>query len=138
MAKEKFITSHKFRVEKAKKQLETWPDKVTIFDREAFVEFYLFEDIIKFYKFKLSEEASKEVSDEKSEKKKNAKIKIYSEIIDVFSGICELAYAYMRNGNYKIVWSSVPEHALMTAANKPKYSKKLLEIAMEIADGLSK
>ena len=48
----KFISSHRSRVKRAEEYRKNSPEKISIFDREAFVEFFLLEDIERLYTYR--------------------------------------------------------------------------------------
>lgn len=50
MQQQKFITSHRDRVQRAIKLISNLSEHISIFDREAFVEFFLLEDIERLYR----------------------------------------------------------------------------------------
>ena len=54
MAKTTFITSHRMRVKKANETIKNLPERISVFDREAYVEFFLLEDIVRLYDYRLT------------------------------------------------------------------------------------
>ena len=133
----KFITSHRTRVRRAETARKNSPEKISIFDREAYVEFYLLEDIVHLYEYRLDTETKKNVTTRAGEMAKVRNIKKFNAIIKIFTSAIEIAWGEITSGNYKAVWSSIPEHALMVAANSLKYLPELRAIAVKMLKNLS-
>ena len=133
----KFITSHRSRVKRAEEYRKNSPEKISIFDREALVEFYLLEDIVRLYEYRLSEEQKKKVETRAGEMSKKRNMEKFSAIINIFKSAIEIAWGEIASGNYKAVWSAIPEHALMVAASKLKYLPELRELAVRLLKTLS-
>lgn len=133
----KFITSHRTRVRRAETARKNSPEKISIFDREAYVEFYLLEDIVHLYEYRLDTEAKKKVTTRAGEMAKARNMKKFNAIIKIFTSAIEIAWGEITSGNYKAVWSSIPEHALMVAANSLKYLPELRAIAVKMLKNLS-
>ena len=133
----KFITSHRTRVRRAETARKNSPEKISIFDREAYVEFYLLEDIVHLYEYRLDTETKKNVTTRAGEMAKVRNIKKFTAIIKIFTSAIEIAWGEITSGNYKAVWSSIPEHALMVAANSLKYLPELRAIAVKMLKNLS-
>lgn len=133
MAKQtNIIRSHRARVVAANEEVKRRPEKITIFDREALVEFYLLEDIERLYKFRLEREVAKNPDTPHGIKMKELNIELFANFINVFKSAAETAWGLIDNGNYKAVWRSIPEHQLMIASNSTKYLRKLAELANDI------
>ena len=126
------IRSHRARVIAANEEVKRRPEKITIFDREALVEFYLLEDIERLYKFRLEREVAKNPDTPHGIKMKELNIELFANFINVFKSAAETAWGLIDNGNYKAVWRSIPEHQLMIASNSTKYLRKLAELANDI------
>ena len=60
-AQTKFITSHRVRVARANELINQLPERISIIDREAYVEFFLLEDIVRLYEYRLNQERKKNV-----------------------------------------------------------------------------
>lgn len=133
----KFITSHRSRVRRAEKVRKESPEKISIFDREAYVEFYLLEDIVRLYEFRLEREQKKIVETRQGQITKERNIRKFSAILNVFKAAIEIAWGEIDSGNYKVVWKNIPEHSLMVAANSLKYLNTLCSIGTEMLDALS-
>ena len=133
----KFITSHRTRVRRAETARKNSPEKISIFDRDAYVEFYLLEDIVHLYEYRLDTETKKNVTTRAGEMAKVRNIKKFNAIIKIFTSAIEIAWGEITSGNYKAVWSSIPEHALMVAANSLKYLPELRAIAVKMLKNLS-
>ena len=133
----KFITSHRARVKRANEYRRNSPENISIFDREALVEFYLLEDVIRLYEYRLKNEEAKVVETRAGRLAKERNITKFAAIINIFKSAVEIARASITSGNYKAVWKSIPEHALMVAANKLKYLPELRDIAIRLIKTLS-
>lgn len=133
----KFITSHKSRVQRAEEARRNSPEKISIFDREAFVEFYLLEDVERLYLYRLEEEQKKVVKTRAGQMAKERNIQKFSAIIKVFRSAIEIAWGEITSGNYKSVWKNIPEHSLMVAANSLRYLPELRAIGVDLLKNLS-
>ena len=137
MKNDKFITSHKTRVLKAKEQLKNWFEKVSIFDREAFVEYYLLEDIIRLYEYKVKQEKKIQPDTVRGQMLQKENLRKFESVLVTFKSIAETCYAQMRNSNYKIVWKNIPEGVLMKMASKVSYLNDLIEMSNEMFEKIS-
>lgn len=137
MQQQKFITSHAYRKTRAKVALENSPEKVSIIDREAYIEFYLLEDVARLYEYRLDQEEKKVVNTRSGEKAKKANIEKFTAIINLFNSAIEIAWGEITSGNYSAVWKAIPEHALMVAANSVKNLPALRKIAVNLLKELS-
>ena len=134
---EKFITSHRSRVKRANDYISKSPERISIFDREALVEFYLLEDIERLYEYRLAEEQKKHVQTRAGEMARSRNISMFSAIVQLFKSAAEVAWGEITSGNYRAVWSSIPEHALMVAAPNIKNLSKLRYLAVKMLRSLS-
>ena len=137
MKQQKFITSHRFRVSRAKRAIQNSPERISIFDREAYVEFYLLEDIVRLYEYRLEAEKRKVVTTRAGELGKNRNIEKFSAIINIFKSAIEIAWSEITSGNYKNVWKAINEHALMIAAGSMKNLPELRQLAVALLKELS-
>lgn len=133
----KFITSHGNRVKRAEEYRKNSPEVISIFDREAFVEFYLLEDIVRLYKYRLEGEQNKKVETRAGAMTKKRNIEKFSAVINIFESAIEIAWGEITSGNYKAVWSAIPEHALMRAANSLKHLPELRDLSVKLLRSLS-
>lgn len=133
----KFISSHRSRVRRAEEYRKNSPEKISRFDREALVEFYLLEDIVRLYEYRLDLEQKKKIETRAGEMAKKSNIEKFSAIVKIFKSAIEIAWAEITSGNYKAVWSAIPEHALMAAANSLKYLPQLRDLAIKLLRTLS-
>ncbi len=133
----KFITSHRSRVKRANEARARSPEKISIFDREAYVEFYLLEDIVRLYKYRLEREQKKVVETRPGRIAKERNIRKFMAIINVFTAAAEIAWGEIDSGNYSLVWKSIPESALMLAANSVKHLPRLCSIGTALLKVLS-
>ncbi len=133
----KFITSHRSRVKRAEEARKKSPEKISIFDREAYVEFYLLEDIVRLYEYRLDLEKKKQVETRAGEMTKKRNMEKFAAVINIFKSAIEIAWGEINSGNYKAVWSAIHEHALMIAANSLKYLPELRDLAVKLIRALS-
>ena len=136
-SQQKFITSHAFRVKRAEKIRKESPEKISIFDREAYVEFFLLEDIVRLYEHRLEVENKKKVDTRAGQMAKERNVRTFTAIIGVFKSAIEIAWSEITSGNYKSVWKNIPERPLMMAANSLKYLDNLKKLSVEMLKGLS-
>lgn len=132
-----YITSHRFRVKRAEAYRKESPEKISIFDREALVEFFLLEDVVRLYEFRLKNEKQKVVNTRAGQKATNLNLEKFTAILKIFKAAIEVAWAEITSGNYSSVWKAIPEHALMKAAGSVKYLPELREIAVNLLKSLS-
>lgn len=136
------IRSHKARVKQANDTLKTNPrymnERISIFDREAFVEFYLLEDIERLYRMRLANEEAYVPQGRADERGRTANIARFKAIISLFQSAIGACRAAISAGLYKAVWKAIPERALMVAANSVKRLPVLREIASDILRDLYK
>ncbi len=134
---QQYITSHKFRVKRAEDYRKNSPEKISIFDREALVEFFLLEDVVRLYEYRLKNEHLKLVETRAGVKAKQLNIEKFTAIINIFKAVIEVSQAKISSGDYSDVWKAIPEHALMKAASSVKYLQELREIAVTLLRTLS-
>ena len=138
---EKIIRSHRARVRQAnetiKNNLRYKRERISIIDREAFVEFYLLEDIVKLYNIRLKEEQAYIPQGRADEKGRKSNIEKFSAIIRVFNAALGAARTAINSGDYKKVWKAIHEGALMAAANSVRSLPELRALAIEMLRELS-
>lgn len=138
---EKTIRSHRARVKQANETIKNNPrykrERISVVDREAFVEFYLLEDIVKLYNTRLKEERDYIPHGRADEKGKQTNIEKFSAIINVFNAAIGAARASINSGDYKKVWKAIHEGALMAAANSVRSLPELKKLAIELLRELS-
>lgn len=138
---EKTIRSHRARVKQANDTLKNNPrykrERISLIDREAFVEFYLLEDIVKLYNTRLREEQAYTPQGRADEKGKRQNIEKFSAIIAVFNAAIGAARSAINSGDYKKVWKAIHEGALMAAANSVRSLPELKSLAIELLRELS-
>lgn len=138
---EKIIRSHRARVRQANELLKNDPrykrERISIVNREAFVEFFLLEDIVKLYSVRLKEEQAYVPQGRADEKGKKLNIEKFSAIIDVFNAAIGAARSSINSGDYKKVWKAIPEGALMAAANSVRNLPELRKLAIDLLRELS-
>lgn len=137
----KTIRSHKERVKRAKELIETDAkysgERISIIDREAFVEFFLLEDIVALYEKRLDSERSYNPQSKAGERARGANIEKFEALLNVFRSAIETAKSMIDSGNYTQVRKAIPEGALMVCANSVKYLPYLKKIAEEMNRDLS-
>ncbi len=138
---EKTIRAHRARVKQANETLKNNPrykhERISIIDREAFVEFYLLEDIVKLYNTRLKEEQAYIPQGRADEKGKQQNIEKFSAIINVFNAAIGAARSAINSGDYTKVWKAIHEGALMAAANSVRTLPELRQLAIELLRELS-
>lgn len=138
---EKILRSHRARVRQAKETLKNNEryrgQRISIIDREAFVEFYLLEDIVRLYEVRLANEQNYHSDGRLDEMARQRNMKKFSAIIDVFKAAVGAARAAIDSGDYKKVWKAIHEGALMAAANSVKNLPELKKMAIELLRELS-
>lgn len=138
---EKTIRSHRARVKQANETLKNNSsykgERISIVDREAFVEFYLLEDIVKLYNTRLRREQAYVPQGRADEKGKRQNIEKFSAIIAVFNAAIGAARSAINSGDYKKVWKAIHEGALMAAANSVRSLPELKSLAIELLRELS-
>ncbi len=138
---EKTIRSHMARVKQANETLKKHPkfsrERISIIDREAFVEFYLLEDIVKLYNIRLGEEKAYVPQGRADEKGRKQNIEKFSAIINIFNAAIGAARSAINSGDYKKVWKAIHEGALMAAASSVKNLPELKSLAIELLRELS-
>ena len=124
----KFITSHAERVRRAKEYARHLPVKISRFDLEAFVEFYLVEEISKLYEYKHDVVKSRKKATREGifyQKKQLEKINylkyMLNKCLDVLEG-------KLDDGAYSDVWRAIHEHQLKVAAGSLKYLDELIKL----------
>ncbi len=131
----KIIRSHAARVKDAKKLLESPRYSglyISQFDREAFVEFFLLEDILDLYQIRLKDEKAYVPRGRADAKGREINIKKFEAIIKVLDAAIGAARSAINAGNYKMVWKAIHEGPMMLAANRIKYLPELRKMAIEI------
>ncbi len=107
--------------------------KISRIDKEAFVELFLLEDIVRLYERLLENEESYVSTSRAVEAGKQFNIKRFSAIIELFKAAIGVARVAILGGDYKAVWKAIPEMQLTMAANGGiKALPKLREIGGEI------
>ena len=122
-----FIRSHRARVACANQIVKNMPEKISIFDREAIVEFLLLEDVLKLLDHKLEREKKRKTTSPGGEKSRLSNITTLTALIKVFTTAIEIAQGQIEIGEYQSVWSSINEHALMQGARGAKKNQKVLK-----------
>lgn len=143
MAKQsKKIRSHAERVRKANEIIHNNPvysdQPISIVDREAFVECLLLEDIADLYESRLQNEKKRVPHGPGGELSKKLNIEQFTAIRNLFDEATEAAIGAINAGNYKTVWRSIHEGALMMAAKSVKNLPELRAMANQLLQDLEK
>lgn len=137
----KIIRSHRARVKQANYTLKNNPiyrtQRISLVDREAFVEFYLLEDIVALYKMRLRAEQAYVPEGRADEKGRKQNIEKFSAIIAVFNAAIGAARSAINSGDYTRVRKAIPEGALMSTANSVRNLPELKMLAIELLRALS-
>lgn len=137
----KTIRSHKERVRHAKEFLQRNSryknERISIIDREAFVEYFLLEDIVELYSIRLKGEQAYVPVGEHDEKGRELNIKKFTAIINIFNAAIGAARSAISSGEYKKVWKAIHEGALMSASKSVKNLPELRSLASEMLRELS-
>ena len=131
------IRSHKERVKAAKEFIALRGIPVSIFDREAFVEYFLLEDIQNYYRQKLEEQKKFRPVNKAEVRANKLLLERFSAVVLVFERAVAYAGAAIQSGQYSLVWSSIPEGALQRAAASAKYLPELRKLAVKMLRALS-
>ena len=134
----KYIRSHRQRVKQANKTIRTNEhykrERISIIDREAFVEFFLLEDILLMNETRLKIAKGERMKSTSGEKSNRKQIERYEAYIELLQSAIEQAKLAIDSGNYSIVWKSIPEHALMTKASSLKNLEQLKDMTVGILE----
>ena len=133
----KFIHSHAERKKKAEQLRQTLPMPVSFFDREALVEFLLLEELVNLYTYRLKVEKGRQCGTRGGEMARERNVTAFAALIKVFSTAMEIAEGEIYNGNFKAVWSSIPEGALMKASKSTKYMAQMRTLATKMLKSIS-
>lgn len=135
------IRSHRARVQAAKDFLATSSrysaEKISLLDREAFVEFFLLEDIYALYEMRLANAQSRNKKTLAGKYSKEANIRKFKAFLDVLGSAMEVAEGMIESGEYSTVRRAIPEALLMIFANSVKFLPTLTKIATEMYEDLS-
>lgn len=123
-----YIRSHRSRVKAAQAIIPSLPEKISIFDREAFVEFFLLEDIEKLYTYRY-----KKVQNKKKETREGAfyqkkQLEKIHYLLYMLKKCIEVMEGKIDDGAYSDVWKAIHEHQLMVAAGNLKYLDNLVSL----------
>lgn len=135
----KTIRSHRERVKQAKIIIGTSykNERISIIDREAFVEFLLLEDIANLYKIRLRKTEAIIPNDRAGERSRGVNIRKFKAIINVFNAAISVAQSAIDSGDYRKVWRSIHEGALMSTANSVNTLPQLKKLAIELLKDLT-
>lgn len=138
---EKIIRSHRKRVKAANQTLKTNPrfsiQGISKISREAFVEFFLLEDIAKLYEFRLRDERAYIPQGRAGEKVKQLNIKKFMAVINVLNAAIETVRGAIAAGKYTMVRQAIKERKFKSAAKNVKHLPKLRELAINLLRDLS-
>ncbi|MGN0796853.1 MAG: hypothetical protein ACI4M5_01450 [Christensenellales bacterium] len=131
------IRNHKERKEAAECFLRN--NRITYYQREAYIEFFLIEDIYNLYTYRLK------ISHLRYQKEKDAynrhiyslSLQQFCALLDILKKNMILLEAMIQRGEYKVVEKSIPEHKLMRMAANVKNLHKLAELASKLHKRMS-
>jgi hypothetical protein len=135
---EKIIRSHRARVKQANEYIKNSSERISIFDREAFVEFFLLEDIERLYKIRQSKVSSRKPETKEGifyQKKQREKI---AYLLYMLKSCIEIMFGKISEGRYSDVWKAIHEHALMVAAGREKYLDQLISLTEGMLEEVDK
>ncbi len=128
MQQQKFITSHRERVERAKRLIEPLPEHISIFDREAFVEFFLLEDIERLYRYRYEKVKSRNPTTREGIFSQKKQLEKMHYLIYMLTSCIEVLNGKIDVGAYSDVWKAIHEHQLKVAAGNMKYLDQLVKM----------
>lgn len=135
------IRSHRTRVQAAKDFLATSSrysaERISLLDREAFVEFFLLEDIYALYDMRLANAQSRNKNTVAGKYSKQSNIRKFKAFLEVLGSAMEVAEGMLESGEYAKVRRAIPEALLMIFANSVKFLPTLTKIATEMYEDLS-
>lgn len=130
MSQQKFITSHRFRVKRAEEIRKKSREKISIFDREAFVEWFLLEDIERLYTYRRDKAKLEATRTETRQgtfyRKKQCEKMGY--LLYMLKQCIEIMQGKLDEGAYADVWRAIHEHQLMVAAGNIKHLDTLISL----------
>ena len=132
MAQEKIIRSHGARVKEAQRLIKMRGERISVFDREAFVEFLLLEDIERLYEARLAREKERIPTTRAGEMAQKRNIAKFNAVLNLFRSAADVARALIDDGHYAEVWRSIPEYPLTKAAGSTKNLRVLREMATKL------
>ncbi len=134
----KIITSHSSRAKRAKEIIKNWPEKVSIFDREAFIEFLLLEEVLALFEKKYETELKRKAPTGRAGKMAHEKnLARFSHLKSIYGETVDVARALIDAGDFKIVWQTVPERNLMKAARNPRTVEMVESIGASLLKSLT-
>lgn len=137
MQQQKFITSHAERVKRAKEWIKRLPEHISRFDREAFVEFFLLEEVEGLYRYRYGKVKSRKPTTREGIHFQKKQLEKMHYLIYMLVKCIEIMHGKLDEGAYSDVWMAIPEHQLKMAANNLKYLDKLIEITEDMLNDMS-
>lgn len=133
---EKTIRSHRERVRHAnyiiKEDAFFRRMRISIFDREAFVEFFLLEDLLRHYKIIYDDISSKRKETREGKFHQEKQLEKIRYAIYMLKKCIEIMQDKLSSGAFSEVWKAIREHQLMVAAGKLKYLDNLVKLIEEM------
>lgn len=129
---DKFISNHKTRVQRANEYVRKSPERISIFDREAIVEFYLLEDIERLYKYRQDRVAERLPETEEGRIYRELQYEKLGYLLCMLKACIEVMQGKIQEGEFSDVWKAIHEHALMMAAGREKYLNQLISLVEEM------
>jgi len=134
LERNKIIRTHKERVRAAEHfRKNVSRERISIIDREAYVECYLLEDMRRLYELRLQEA----LADDKIVTSFGVSAQInfigqLTSLVEVLSSCIEAAKYIIKAGKYSLVWMAINESALMRASKKMEGMEQVLEMALKL------
>ncbi len=128
MQQQKFITSHRYRVQRANALIRRLGEQVSIFDREAFVEFFLLEDIDRLYRSRYQKVKDRDPATREGIFFQKKQLEKMHYLIYMLTACIEVLNMKIDVGSYSDVWKAIHEHQLMVAAGNMKYLDNLVKM----------
>lgn len=132
-----FITSHYKRVIKANNAIKYSPEINHRKAKNAYVKFYLLEDILELYKYRLTIEEEKVLNTHAGEMAKARNTEKFKAVVTIFESVIEVAWSAIISGKYKVVKCAIKERALIAATGNINCLSKLRELAVNMLKELS-
>ncbi len=127
MAQQKILRSHRARIEAVKHIIPT-QEHVSLFDREAFVEFLLLEDIHRLYLYRYDKVKARKPATQEGIFYQKKQLEKMHYVIYMVTVCIEIMEGKMDYGDFTAVWKAIHEHQLMVAAGNMKYLDNLVKL----------
>ncbi len=116
----KIIRSHRSRVKAAKAAIALLPEKIPVGGREAYVEFYLLEDIERLYQYRLNKTKSKKKETREGLFSQKKLIEKINYLLYMIKKCIEVLDDKISDGGHIEVRKAIHEHKLIVASRSMK------------------